>query len=277
MSDTATQTSEPTGQSVTPEVTPTEPTVFESAGLSRFKGEDGKVNYENLGKSYLELDSMLGNRVEVPNDKSTPEAWEKFYNRLRPSTAGEYDINLQGVPDIDEGKLSQFKQSFYEAGMSQTQVTKVMNTLMQQVVEEDRASKQADLTTRTEVEVALKTKWGPNYEGNKGTIQSMLREMGGEQGDVLNETLTELMEGSETVANFLLEAAQVMRTSPLLKGESQANFGLMSHSEALAEKNLILHDPEHHLYKAYHNKLNYSIRKPAIDRLKELNTILAQG
>ncbi len=269
MSDEATPA--PEGQ---PE--PTEPSVWENPSLSKFKSPTGEVKYDDVGKSYLELEQMVSKRVPLPTQESPDEEWQKYYTKVRPTSPDDYHLELPGIDDVDAESLAKWKRGLYDEGLTQRQADKVMRLVTQDVIETQSQFEQEHIKAQTETQVKLKQDWGANYEANRGMITSMLREMGGDQGDNLVTKVGSLMETDPVVAEFLYETAKVLRTSPLLKDEGRGNFGQMTISEAQAEKQSILKDPNNPMYQLYHDR-NPKVRQQAIDRLLQLNAVITKA
>lgn len=149
-----------------------------------------------------------------------------------------------------------------------------MNMLTQEVVSEQIRTKRENMELETQTQVALKQEWGANYEANKGMVESALRELG---GDNLHELLAPLLSNNVDGAKFLYTIAKELRTSPILKDQGKGNFGLMTPSEAQAQKLDIMKNPDNPLYASWHNEGSYAARKPAIDRVLELNGVIANS
>ena len=236
--------------------------------LERFKEPQA------LAKSYLEAEKMVSSRIPVPSNDSSQEEWDKFYGRFRPKEYKEYSLSMPGVSDLDEAKLANWKQTFYDAGLSQKQVDKVMHRFTSDLVEAERFDNTATLEQQTKTQVELKQEWGANYEANKGMILSMLQELG---GDDLVGKLGPRLEDDTHISKYLYETARILRTSGIGKSEGMGNFGLMTVEEANKEKHAILYDKSHPLYQSYHSHMSAAERQPAIDRLLELNTVIAKN
>ena len=68
---------------------------------------------------------MLGNRISVPNDKSTPEEWNKFYSKLgRPEAIDKYTIP-EGLEETE--LLTNFKQLAFDKGLNDKQFNEIVD------------------------------------------------------------------------------------------------------------------------------------------------------
>ena len=261
------------GQS-TPQSSPQVSEVLNNPTLSRFHGEDGKVSIEKLADSYINLEKSYSQRVPVPNKDSSQEDWDKFHNRFRPEKKEDYKLVMPGIDNIKPEDATEWKNTFWDAGLPQEAVDKIMNRFTQDIVSGERLQNQEALKAKTETTLALQQEWGANYEANRGMITSMLRELGGD--DLVGALDTEV-DHNKPVADFMYNVAKVMRSSEYISGDGSGNFGLMSIAEAEAEKSAIMNDPNHSLYKSYHDPINKKNREAAMKRLLELNTVISKG
>lgn len=87
--------------------------------LKDFKDINGLAN------SYINANKMLGNRISVPNDKSTPEEWNKFYSKLgRPEAIDKYTIP-EGLEETE--LLTNFKQLAFDKGLNDKQFNEIVD------------------------------------------------------------------------------------------------------------------------------------------------------
>jgi hypothetical protein len=146
---------------------------------------------QSLVTSYVHAQKAVGSKVNLPNEKSAPEEWDKLFNRLgRPENADGYEIE---TPDykFDDNVLKEIKKAAHEAGLTKTQANKVIGSIAKmsreamEVLESSKAaqleavkterSKWEDLsTTETKVDLFLKqnTKNVEDYEKLKSLIDT---------------------------------------------------------------------------------------------------------
>ena len=253
---------------------PQETSVWDNPSLGKFKSPEGTYEHDKLAKSYLELESMVGKRVPVPTKESPDEEWDKFFDRIAPKDASEYQLELPGVDDVNAEELAEWRREFHKAKLVPKQAQHIMNMLAKSVVADQTRTKQANQELERETANTLKEQWGPNYEGNKELVKASLRELG---GDDLVATFAPLLNNNVAGAKFLYDVAKELRTSPILKDQGLGNFGLMTNDEAMREKADIMKNPENPLYHSYHDKGSFEKRKPAIDRINQLNSILTNS
>ncbi len=261
-------------ESVAPVEGQPQPSVWDNPSLGKFKSPEGTVEYDKLGQSYVELESMLGKRVPVPQADSPQEDWDKYFERVAPKSPSEYHLELPGIDDVDAEELERWKQGFHKAKLHPKQASDIMTMLTQEIVSEQTKTKQANQELKQQTEATLKQEWGANYNANKLMVESALHELG---GDNLHDLLSPLLENNVDGAKFLYTIAQELRTSPVLKDQGKGNFGLMTVEEAQAAKRDIMKNPENPLYSSWHNEGSPQARQPAIQKILELNGVIANS
>jgi hypothetical protein len=95
-------------------------------GTREWIGKKGIKGVEDLAKTALNAESLIGNSVRVPGADATAEDWEKFYAKAgRPEKADGYEFALpEGLPETvpyDAEFASEFKTWAHEAGLSPRQ------------------------------------------------------------------------------------------------------------------------------------------------------------
>ena len=97
---------------------------------SRYLSEDLRENdtlgkFEDvgsLGKSYLELQKMVGSRIKIPTDESSDDEVNDFYSKVgRPDSPDKYVVNLPEGTDYDNELIGQFYEVAYKNGLSNKQ------------------------------------------------------------------------------------------------------------------------------------------------------------
>src|SRR5574343_475157 len=121
------------------------PDLLNTSNLKNFKSAD------DLAKSYVELQRMVGNSVRIPGADATPEAKKEFLDKIkdldgvllkddpalldklgRPAAPEEYAFELpEGVLDIDpsiNSEVEEFKKVAHELGLTKEQAAKSVLT-----------------------------------------------------------------------------------------------------------------------------------------------------
>lgn len=135
-----------------------------AAYLGKFK------SWDDLVKSAMEADSKIGGMVGLPNDKSSPEEQQAFYEKLGvPKTPEEYKLTIQGKT-VSESELADFKKTAHELHLNQQQAQAFV----------DKATKNAqdisaDYRTRMikgaeQTEAAFRQEYGAKYDQFHSTM-----------------------------------------------------------------------------------------------------------
>jgi hypothetical protein len=109
-----------------------------SKTLEQYKDLNGLV------KSHLELNKMLGDRIKLPNEKSTPEELNKFYAKLgRPEAMDKYEFkNPEQLPEgfaLDEAGTTKFKELAFKLGLTQKQANELRSYYVNEAIEQHKS------------------------------------------------------------------------------------------------------------------------------------------
>ena len=122
---------------------------------------------EDALKSYTHLERLMGGeKIAVPGADAPAEAWEAVYARLgRPAKADDYQFaKPEGLAGYSDELAGGFRAAAHAAGLSSRQAAALHDFYVK--VAGDRAAlnaEQADSASE-ELAVALRRKWGPNYD-----------------------------------------------------------------------------------------------------------------
>ena len=115
------------------------PEEYKDAGWSK-----NIKSYDDLWKMNANAQSLIGRKtIGIPSDKSTPEEWQSFFEKMRPEKSEEYGLELEGDDNAFYEKL------FFDNGISTTQDKGIMNayqarSLRRQVRRHGEVSVRAD-------------------------------------------------------------------------------------------------------------------------------------
>lgn len=99
-----------------------------------FTTDDGKMNVAEFLKSYNAAQAYIGGSVKIPTEKSTPEEVAAFYSKLgRPESADKYGWATPEGFETIEDNFKSFKELCFGLGMTDKQVSGVMNGWLQTV------------------------------------------------------------------------------------------------------------------------------------------------
>lgn len=148
-------------------------------GLTKF----GTIG--DLGKSYLELQGKLGNSVTIPADTATQEEKERFYKKIgRPNSADKYSLSKTKLPDgmkPDEEYEAKFRKSAHEAGLSNSQASKLYETFETAMVDKYNNLLNQGKEARSKAIETLKGEWGNDYNANLKHAKDAILHFGGEE------------------------------------------------------------------------------------------------
>lgn len=123
----------------------------------------------DLAKSYLNLQSLVGNSVRVP-DPSDAEATRKVLERLgTPKDPAEYEV------DGDDPTSKSMRDAFHAAGLTKSQA-KTLYGLDKAARSQAQKEYEATLETRRN---ELKSEWGDKFAANEEKANRALQAMKG--------------------------------------------------------------------------------------------------
>lgn len=251
----------------------------------------GFKDVNDVVKSYVNLEKLVGNSVRVPNNESSPEAIQDFYAKIkdvpgillennkdelytklgRPESADKYTLEelvkadiAQALPQVHD-ELQQFKQVAFELGLNNEQATKLAQLELGK-----REVELQNWTAKYEAgQEALRKHWGADYEnrlqGAKQTAKIYAKEH--------PEAIQELLTGPAGNNPALLAMLSDLALSYKEKGApemTQSNFGMTPQQAQakIAEKRA-----DRGFMKAYHDDMNPN-HKAAVEEMTRLYSLL---
>ncbi len=143
--------------------------------LAKFDDNDST----GLATSYLELESSLGTRVKMPDDKTTPEETSAFYRKLgAPETADGYT-----KPELAEGKTydEEFLSQMSTAAVSEGITNKQFGKLIEKYLGIETAKAEEKIANQNREHDAtvqqLQQEWAGQYDKNLKMSQRAWREL----------------------------------------------------------------------------------------------------
>lgn len=230
-------------------------------------------NVDDLAKSYVNLEKMMGDSVRVPTSDATPdtknaffdkikgldevlikprtqEGMDEFYNKLgRPEKASGYDHGASIPSELINDpatvtELSQFQDRAHALGLTQDQAKGMIDMRMEQYTQYKQG-----MTTSTEEGLAtLHKQWGSDYDTRlKGAVQ-MKDQMKEKFPDQMAQLLA--TNGSNpALAHMLSELAFSYQEAGVV-GQPKINYG-MTPDQAAAKIGEKLSDQD--FYSTYRN------------------------
>ena len=153
--------------------------------LTKFK------NAGDVAQAYVNLESMMGKRIEIPGDDAAPEVKAAWRTKIGvPEKAEEYES--PAVPEgrqLDENLFGEFRKVAHEIGMPKGMAKKLGDWF---VGLESR--RETEIVAKSEAAKAegmkkLHTQWGGATKDNVGIIQRLVAETGDQDlKDALDRT-----------------------------------------------------------------------------------------
>ena len=230
--------------------------------LTKFK-EPGDV-----AKAYVNLETMLGKRVEIPADDAPAEVKAAWRSKIGvPDTADGYDP--PSVPEgvtLHEGLFTEARSKFHELGIPKSQGKALMDWFIGKELEIGSQFQQEREKQKADGMEALTQKWGAAAPRQIALCQRFVAEVGGPE---LKAALDESGAGNDPrVVAALAKAGLMMEESNMI---APVNVGM---GTAEAEKEIAkiraerMKDPKHPL-----NNKNSPGYKEAAKRFQDLHRI----
>lgn len=251
--------------------------LLDKGNLKDFKSPD------DLAKSYLELQKMVGNSVRLP---SSPDALPDFYSKIkdvdgilfkndenlyaklgRPETPDAYTLE---VPEHLIGEeLNSFKAVAHEIGLNNDQAAKLVRMRAEQI------EKAAELQSQQaeEAEKTLRKLWGDEFDTNLKLANGMAQKYAEKYGRGSVESLLASGAGNNPVFTAMLYELSTAYAEKPHKGSGSDAFGESAES-AKAKAESFYKDPEKKaaLFDAFHPK-----HKEYLEELTRLHALAARG
>lgn len=208
------------------------------ASLSTFKG------IPELARSFIETKKLVGQKgVTVPGENATDQEWAAFHRSIgTPESADGYKISMPAGLSLPESEIAQIRADGHRLGLSGRQVQAIINERAQFHHEVQRA---IDEDAR-KADVALREKWGGNYERNKAYVERALKGLDPEGN--LVQFFTEAGYGSNVgLLDALVKLARGMQEHGLIAPEVS---GVATRDEALRRIAEMQADPKHPYHKS---------------------------
>lgn len=87
------------------------------------------ANIKSNDDLWRELDTLqpLIGKKTIPDDSSSDEDWQNFYNNFRPESSDKYEFELGEDVTIDDEIFGKYKEVFHEIGLSNKQAQRLLN------------------------------------------------------------------------------------------------------------------------------------------------------
>jgi hypothetical protein len=225
---------------------------FSDADLAAAPSVQKFQNPEALAKSYVELESRIGAKGVVPPKDDSPEEQARFYAELgRPESAEAYELGdfapPEGLP-WDEGFQGRMQQMLWDAGLTSTQVQKVLAGYSADLNDQYVAVQQAHEAQVGQGMESLKREYGEAFPAKIEMARRLFKHAAGDQFEAL--ATTKLADGSNLGDNpglirMLAKIGGMTGEHDLsgIMGEKRQQFSF-SPAEAEGEINRLLGDKD---------------------------------
>lgn len=209
------------------------------------------VRYEDLGKSYSNLEKLLGReKIPVPTGDEDVEGWNRAYTALgRPEKPDDYEFERPSLPEdlpYDEDAEKSFRQWAHEQGLNKRQARAFYDKFVKYQTERHVAYVDHQRQQRAQAEHAFRRELGTRYEAEiakaKAAIEryadpgyiKWLDESG--QGNNPEVVRSWIRVGNEMVGEAKLKGGQAPSATPADAQKAIADFR-SKHQKELFDRN----------------------------------------
>ena len=231
------------------------------------KGDKTLSKYKSpadLAVAHVNLQKMMGSKVDVPDVNTPPEKAQAFWSRLGvPDTPEGY--TPPAIPEgytLDENLMGGFRKLAHEVKISKEGADKLMSWYVAEELKKATGYQAEYAAEKEEGMKALRGEWGAAADQNIGLCQRVVAEFGGADVQaVLNETG---VGNDPRMVKFLAKLGRVMAEDGLMTTQDLGK----SSTDAQTEINKVMNDKSH----AYWNESapGHKAAVEAMARLYEL-------
>lgn len=201
---------------------------------------------DDLAKSYVNLQRMVGNSVRIPPEDASPEAKKEFldkikdidgillkddenlFNKLgRPETADQYKFEeiiakdlADTVPSLYE-EVDDFKQIAHEIGLTNEQAAKLVEMRMNTL----KGSQENMQLAREDAEAKLKEMWGQDFNNRLDAAKQVAKIYSEKYGDEMQALINSPAGNNPVILNMMAELASMYKEQGHI-GVQTAQFGM---------------------------------------------------
>lgn len=214
--------------------------------ITKFGGDVNK-----LAKSYLELQGLMGQgRVAIPKDDNDVNAWGLYDKAFGvPDAAAGYELTAP-----DGADLTGFKDLMKQNHISPTVAQKLLDAHLSEFSNYEALKKQEAEVAKNAAETALKQEWGLKYPENMSKANKYLEKMSENQEDY--KYFLDKIGNDAKFIKLLARMGDNISEGSLGGMEGQVSGFTKTPSEAKAELDRIMNDPEDAYWAGSRNKRN---------------------
>ena len=248
----------------------------------------------SLAKSYVNAQRMLGNAIRIPTEDAGDEDKKEFLEKLtkvpgivklpdgsnkdeldaflnkigRPTSSEDYKINLPENMGTDTKAVDAFKQTAFEAGLTNDQAAKVLGFYTQQLVAPQTEEMER---TRVEGEKMLKEKWGPDYNARLNGAKLAVSKYTERHPEAMKALIDSPAGNNPALIEILSDLANGLSENEVIQGVTKSQYG-MTAEDALEKIEEIRRNPDH----PFHNGSDPS-HGAAVKKVQKLYGIAFPG
>ena len=178
-----------------------------------------------LAKSYINATKMIGqDKVAVPTNNSTEEAWNEVYDKLgRPESAEKYSLDAKSkIVSLDDNAVKQFAETSHKLGLNNKQAQGLLEFYKTNMESTAQQAKIDTETAQAQAEQALRSEWGREFDTKVKQAGSLAK--ANIKPEVLDMTLsngTRLGDHPEIIKGFA-KIAGMMAEDKIVSTESES-------------------------------------------------------
>ncbi len=201
--------------------------IMDDPSLKVFIGEDNKINYGNLMKSYVNAQKMVGaDKTIIPGENSSEQDWADFFNKVRPADLEKYEVkaNLPEGHEVDKDMVDAYKEQAHKSGMLPKQAQNLLdwfNTRTIEAVEANKAQMQEEYDSELN---ALKKEWGEGFDKQSSLANNALKHF--VEGNLLAEFHDAGLSDNVTMLKVFNKIGAELLGEDSFKAEAKGSFGM---------------------------------------------------
>lgn len=143
-------------------------------------GEKKAPKIEDLGKSYMNLEKLLGReKVPLPQSEEDEDGWTRWYAAAgRPEKPDEYEFERPELPadlPYDEETEKSYRAWAHANGLNKKQAKSLYDGFVKNSVERHAAWQNHQKEMRAKAQMDLQREFGPQYEAKVAKARAALR------------------------------------------------------------------------------------------------------
>ena len=206
-----------------------------------------------MAKSYLSLESLMGQeKIPVPKGADDFNAWQVFNKAFNvPETADKYEFNIEGTNEAD---FLGYKELMHKHHLPNDVAKELITQHLEAFKEYEQAKLDEINKARDLASESLKKEWGYKFEENIKTARNFLEKMSENEEDF--NYFNQKIGNDAKFLKLLTKLGEKISEGELGGFEGQARSFTKTPSEAKAELDKILNDPNDAYWSGSRNRRN---------------------